>query len=125
MTAAPPPPARAVPARRLPRRRPGLSRGRILAGGTRATGGAEYRLHSRCIPAKLMSMDTPSPKQLAEEALRALAEAPPMTPQEHWEFLVEKGIIDRNGRVLVNRLFGDPDAEQTDETAGIPQEKWT
>jgi hypothetical protein len=66
-----------------------------------------------------MSMEilpSPSPEQLAEEARRILAEHP-MTPRELFEFLVEKGIIDRNGRVLCNRLFGGADDEQTDGTS--------
>ena len=29
-----------------------------------------------------------------------------MTPEEHWEFLVARGIIDRNGRVIFQKLFG-------------------
>ena len=29
-----------------------------------------------------------------------------MTPEEHFEFLVQQGIIDRSGRVLVAKLFG-------------------
>ena len=62
----------------------------------------------------------PSPKELAEEARRAL-EAAPMTPQEHFEFLVARGIIDRSGRVLVAKLFSDgappePDAAQPEPT---------
>ncbi len=62
---------------------------------------------------------TPSPKQLAEEARRALKEAP-MTSGEHFEFLVREGIIDRSGRALVARLFGDQDAEQTVATTASP-----
>ena len=30
-----------------------------------------------------------------------------MTPHEHFEFLVQQGIIDRSGRVLVAKLFGE------------------
>jgi hypothetical protein len=60
-------------------------------------------------------LPSPSPKQLAEEARRILAENP-MTPREHLEFLIEKGIIDREGRVLCNRLFGGQDADQADAT---------
>ena len=48
----------------------------------------------------------PTPQELAEEALRALKGAP-MSPHEHFEFLVRQGIIDRSGRVLVARLFGE------------------
>lgn len=62
-----------------------------------------------------------TPKQLAEEARRVL-EANPMTPHEHFEFLVSRGIIDRNGRVLVARLFSapDPDEAQEDQAASAP-----
>jgi hypothetical protein len=55
----------------------------------------------------------PTPQQLAEEALRALKDSP-MTAEEHIEFLVQQGIIDRSGRVLVNKLFGDSDIQQAD-----------
>jgi hypothetical protein len=48
--------------------------------------------------------NNPSPRELADEALRALKDAP-MTPGEHFEFLIEQGIIDRSGRVLVAKLF--------------------
>ena len=73
-------------------------------------------LYSRGIPAKLMSMEhIPSPRELAEKARRVL-EAAPMTSREHWEFLIQQGIIDRDGRVLVNRLFGEQHADQTDAT---------
>jgi hypothetical protein len=58
----------------------------------------------------------PTPRELAEEGLRALREAP-MTPQETWEFLIRHGIIDRNGRVLVNRYFP---TDAPDETNGTP-----
>ena len=47
----------------------------------------------------------PSPREPADEALQALREAP-MTPHEHFEFLIQQGIIDRQGRVLVAKLFG-------------------
>jgi hypothetical protein len=33
-----------------------------------------------------------------------------MSSDEHFEFLVEQGIIDRNGRVLVQKLFGENEA---------------
>lgn len=59
-----------------------------------------------------MNMDSfPTTKQLVEEARRALA-ANPMTPRELFDFLVQQGIIDRDGRVLVQRLFGNTDADQ-------------
>ena len=55
---------------------------------------------------------SPSPRELAEEARRALASAP-MSPREHFEFLVQQGIIDRSGRVLIAKLFGDSDGQDT------------
>jgi hypothetical protein len=47
----------------------------------------------------------PTPQELAQEALAAL-DASPMSPRDHFEFLIQSGIIDRNGRVLVAKLFG-------------------
>lgn len=47
-----------------------------------------------------------TPQELAQEALRALQDAP-MGPEEDFEFLVQQGIIDRSGRVLIARLFGE------------------
>jgi D-lyxose ketol-isomerase len=65
----------------------------------------------------------PTTRELAEEALRVLQENP-MTPREHFEFLIQHGIIDRNGRVLVNRLFGATNPEQpTNGTAAIPTDQ--
>ena len=58
--------------------------------------------------------NTLSPQELAQEALEALRTSP-MTSQEHFEFLVQQGIIDRSGRVLVAKLFG----EQADQN-GAP-----
>jgi hypothetical protein len=58
----------------------------------------------------------PSPRELAEEMLQALRETR-MSPHEHIEFLIREGIIDRNGRVLVNKLFG---GKPQDETNGAP-----
>ncbi len=59
-----------------------------------------------------MNMDRPpSAKELAEEARRVLEENP-MSPEEHFEFLVQQGIIDRNGRVLVMKLFGGGNDQQ-------------
>jgi hypothetical protein len=48
----------------------------------------------------------PTSKELAREALEAL-KSEQMTSSEHFELLVRKGIIDRKGRVLVAKLFGD------------------
>src|SRR5687768_13220295 len=62
-----------------------------------------------------------SPKELAEEARRAFA-ANPMTPEEHWEFLIREGLIDRNGRVLCNRLFGERTVKQPDPTTAAPED---
>jgi hypothetical protein len=45
-----------------------------------------------------------TPRELADEMEGALRETA-MTPQEHWEFLIQHGIIDREGRVLVNKYF--------------------
>lgn len=47
----------------------------------------------------------PSPEELAKEALEAIA-SDTRTPEEHFENLVKKGIIDRNGRVICAKLFG-------------------
>jgi hypothetical protein len=52
-----------------------------------------------------MKKNADSPEELAKEALDALKKSP-MTPEEHFEFLVKQGIIDRSGRVLVAKLFG-------------------
>ncbi|GEM_PF-4322857 len=61
----------------------------------------------------------PSPRELADEALQALREAP-MTPHDHFEFLIQQGIIDRNGRVLVAKLFGAEPSKATDGMAEPP-----
>src|SRR4051812_35775792 len=48
-------------------------------------------------------MDTfPTQRQLADEALRILEEDK-MTPQEHFEFLISIGLIDRRGGVEYGR----------------------
>ena len=60
----------------------------------------------------------PTPRELAEEALEALR-ASPMTSDEHFEFLVEQGIIDRQGRVLVAKLFG-ANGDQVPQTPAPP-----
>ena len=52
----------------------------------------------------------PTPREFADEALRALDELK-LTPEEHIELLVRHGIIDRNGRVLCNKLFNGKPAE--------------
>ncbi len=62
--------------------------------------------------------NNPTPRELADEALEALR-ASPMTSDEHFEFLVQQGIIDRSGRVLVAKLFGEQaDQEQPHAPAG-------
>jgi hypothetical protein len=58
----------------------------------------------------------PTPRELADEALQILRETQ-MSPEEHFEFLIRQGIIDRNGRVLVCKLFG---TETSDEANGTP-----
>lgn len=40
----------------------------------------------------------------------------PMTSEEHFEFLVEKGIIDRQGRVICAKLFGANPGQDKPET---------
>jgi len=47
----------------------------------------------------------PSPTELGREALEALRNKP-MTPDELFEFIVQEGIIDRQGRVICAKLFG-------------------
>ena len=50
----------------------------------------------------------PSSQELAEEMRQVLKETR-MTPDEHFEFLVKHGIIDRDGKVLVCKYFAtDP-----------------
>lgn len=49
--------------------------------------------------------NTPSSQELAREAIEVLKKNP-MTSEEHFEFLVKQGIIDRNGRVICAKLFG-------------------
>lgn len=55
-----------------------------------------------------------STKELAKEFLQAL-ENDTETPEELFDWLVEEGIIDRNGRVICAKLFGQgrPDLPQT------------
>jgi hypothetical protein len=71
----------------------------------------------------------PTARELGEEALRII-KADTMTPLERFEFLIQKGIIDRNGRVLVNRLFGatkpespGPNGAAADPTVNDEQNK--
>lgn len=70
-----------------------------------------------------MSNRFPTPRELAEEALRTLREHP-MTPQEHWEFLIREGIIDREGKVLVCRYFrtDTPNGNGTPSTSDAPKQ---
>jgi len=69
-----------------------------------------------------MSMEPiPTPRELAEEALRALRSSQ-QTPRELIQALIQAGIIDEKGRVLVNRLFGDgpPQDEPAPRTPSTP-----
>jgi len=59
-----------------------------------------------------------TPQELAQEALQTLR-ASTMTPREHFEFLVQQGIIDRNGRVLVGKLFG-ANGDQSGQAVAAP-----
>src|SRR5215213_9477901 len=68
-----------------------------------------------------MSMNH-SARELAEEARRAL-EAAPMTSDELFEFLVTHGIIDRSGRLLGQRLFGEMEPGQSETAAPPPLRK--
>jgi hypothetical protein len=67
-------------------------------------------------------MESPlSTTELAREISEALRKNP-MSPHEHWEFLVREGIIDRDGRVLCNKLFGTlPDQPLDPGDAGLPE----
>ena len=60
-----------------------------------------------------------SPRKLAERARRVL-DSNPMTSEEHWEFLIARGIIDRNGRVLVGGLFSEDTSRQEPAAPGVP-----
>jgi hypothetical protein len=86
--------------------------------------GTNAGLPSRGVPAKLVTMENaPTPEQLAEEAWAAFRKTP-LTAQERFEFLVGRGIIDRQGRVLVAKLFGEAGEEAvppTNATNGPPQ----
>jgi len=62
----------------------------------------------------------PTPRELAAEAQAAL-DAAPMTPKEHFEFMIQQGIIDREGRVLVCRYFRTDKPEDQDGTPQPPQ----
>lgn len=52
-----------------------------------------------------------STKELAKEFLEAL-ENDTDTPEEHFEWLVKEGIIDRNGKVICQKLFGSGAGQQ-------------
>jgi hypothetical protein len=63
-------------------------------------------------------------KQLAREIREAL-ENDPMTDDELFEFIVQEGIIDRQGRVICGKLFGAGANQETPadpETNGPPQQ---
>jgi hypothetical protein len=66
-----------------------------------------------------------NPREMAQEACQALRNSN-MTPREHFDFLVQQGIIDRNGRVLVGKLFGangDHSAPAKAPSAAQPETK--
>jgi hypothetical protein len=46
----------------------------------------------------------PTPEEIAREAREALARRPPMSPREHFTWLVRQGFI--NGKGQVTRLIG-------------------
>ena len=52
----------------------------------------------------------PTAKELAREALEIL-ESDTETPEELFEALVQEGIIDRDGRVICAKLFGEAAAQ--------------
>jgi hypothetical protein len=54
---------------------------------------------------------------LVDEALQVLRDTQ-MSPREHWEFLIQNGIIDRNGRVLLCKLFGTDEENDNEPPAG-------
>lgn len=46
-----------------------------------------------------------------------------MTPLEHWEWLIRKGIIDREGRVICMKLFGDDEPQSPSRVLGADRPK--
>lgn len=60
-------------------------------------------------------------KEFLEEARRALEAHGRMTPQERWEFLIREGIIDSEGRVICQKLFGDYDGSPPPAPAEPPK----
>lgn len=56
-------------------------------------------------------------EELAERA-REILRSEKMTPEEHFQFLVDQGIIDEEGRVLVCKLFGDDEPDPTPPANG-------
>ena len=68
-----------------------------------------------------MILASPSPEEIAREADEAI-QAAPMAPGELFKFLIREGIIDRNGKVLVCRMFGDePNSAAPAATNGAVQ----
>jgi len=54
----------------------------------------------------------PTTTELALQA-REILRNDTMTPKERWEFLIERGIIDREGRVICQKLFGGNAVQDT------------
>ena len=52
----------------------------------------------------------PTAKELAREALEIL-ESETRTPEEHFAALAQEGIIDRDGRVICAKRFGEAAAQ--------------
>ena len=44
-------------------------------------------------------MTFPTPKELAREAREALSRMPPMSPREHFTWLIQQGFINAQGQV--------------------------
>ncbi len=60
-----------------------------------------------------MIFNSPSPRQLGEEALAALRAAPRETPEQVFARLVRMGLTDTQGRVT--RLYGGEAEPETDK----------
>ena len=54
------------------------------------------------------------------QACRQALENTKMSPREHFEYLVRKGIIDRDGRVLVCRYFSGDWIEESSKSSETP-----
>lgn len=62
-------------------------------------------------------MSNLSPTEELARELREAFENDTETPEEHFDRLVEEGIIDRNGRVICQKLFGTGAGQQTSPVA--------